>query len=97
MTTKTIVVSYFGYIQKVAGKAKESLSVNEGTTVSELLSLLAKRNGDDFAFQIFDEQGFPRSNLTIVLDGKKTIDMSTRLLSTSEAQILTLAPVSAGG
>ncbi len=97
MAAKKIVVSYFGYIQKVAGKLQESIIVEEGTTVSELLSILAMKNGEDFAFQVFDEQGFPRSNVTVMLDGRKTTDLSTRLLSTSETQILTLAPVSAGG
>lgn len=72
-----VKIRYFASLREITNLRDEILEVDEGTTVLDVLSLLAGRHGDRFREYVFDSRtGNPRSYLQFLLDERSISTMS---------------------
>ena len=63
-------ISYLGLVRNVIGRSEEDLDVRAGTTVGELLCLLADRHGPPFRQSVFKTSGELRAMAQVCVDDR---------------------------
>ena len=61
-------VIYIGRIRTRVGAREETLEVDPGSTVADMLEALIQKHGDDFRGLVFDNGGLA-SGLNVIVDG----------------------------
>ncbi len=93
-----ITVKHFAELREIAGKREELLEVEDGTTVEDLLHILAKTYGHRFTNYVFDkETDAPSDHLQFLIDGRSATSLQglkTKL--TDGCQFAIIPPVSGG-
>jgi len=93
-----VVVKYFASVREIAGKREESIEVEDGCTVGDMLKVLSNRYGAKFVEYVFDEKtGAPRDHLQFLIDGKSATSLQglkTKL--TNGCQFVVIPPVGGG-
>lgn len=70
-------IRYFASLREQTSLREEILEVDEGTTILDVLNLLAGRHGERFREYVFDaETGNPRPYLQFLLDERSISTMS---------------------
>jgi len=66
-----VTAKFFASVREITKKSEETLDVMDGTTVGELLKILAERYGREFRDYVFEDKAeTPRDHLQFLLDGK---------------------------
>ena len=92
-----IVVRYFGILREITGKNQEKISVNGSSTVFELISEMAKRNGNKFKDFVFDSHGKPRKSLAFAINGDSVTYKRLKSRKCHEiSEFVILPPISGG-
>ncbi|MDP2661676.1 MAG: MoaD/ThiS family protein [Dehalococcoidia bacterium] len=93
-------VAYMGLVRNTLGISEEEIELPPGSRVSDLLSLLEQKHGENFRYSIFTNSGQLRP-LVKVFIGERTIDdlegLDTRIESESGVYILLLDHSLGGG
>jgi len=68
-----VTVKHFATIREIVGKKEETLEVEEGTTLADLLHVLSKMYGQQFADYVYDKKtGAPKEYLQFLINGRST-------------------------
>lgn len=92
-----VSIRYLSIIREITGTREETIEVQEGTTIGELLTTLGKRYGKDFKRMIRSGRDIRGLQIIYFINGQniKTLDgLETTLQEDSE---LVLIPPVAGG
>lgn len=92
-----ISVRYYGILRELVGKREENLSVEDTSSVVDLIKVLSSRHGRKFNDFVFDQKGRIRNGLAFAINGNsvsKSKLSSTRCKMVSEFVIL--PPISGG-
>jgi molybdopterin converting factor small subunit len=84
-------ISYLGLVRNVIGCREEDVQVLHGTTVGELLRLLADRHGLPFQESVFKQNGALRATAQVCVDDRDINELKgfdTRLSSDEKVMIL---------
>lgn len=65
-----IHISYLGLVRNVIGCREETVSAAPGTTIGELLKLLAAKHGDPFQHSVFKKSGELRATAQVCLNDR---------------------------
>ena len=63
-------ISYLGLVRNVIGRSEEDLDVLAGTTVGQLLRLLADKHGDPFKQSVLKQNGDLRGTAQVCVDDR---------------------------
>jgi molybdopterin converting factor small subunit len=63
-------ISYLGLVRNVIGCSEEDLEICAGTTVDQLLRLLADRHGDPFRQSVLKQSGELRATAQVCVDDR---------------------------
>jgi len=91
-------IRYFAALREITNLREETLEVDEGTTVLDILNLLVNRHGDRFREYVFDSRtGNPHPYLQLLLD-EKSISTMQGLSTTlkSDCEFVIIPPVGGG-
>ncbi len=93
-------VAYMGLLRNTLGISEEEIELPPGSRVSDLLSLLEQKHGEDFRYSIFTNTGQLRPLVKMFI-GDRTIDdlqgLETRIDSEGGVYILLLDHSLGGG
>jgi len=92
-----VTVEYFASVRELINLREEVIEIPSGTTVKQLLGILAEKHGNDLKRYLFDEAGNPRSHLQFIIDEQpllKTDGLSTVLKNSS---VFAIIPPVGGG
>ncbi len=84
-------ISYLGLVRNVIGCREEDVQVSHGTTVGELLHLLADKHGLPFQESVFKQSGELRATAQVCVDDRDINELKgfdTRLGSEEKVMIL---------
>ncbi len=93
-------VEYLGSIRGLTGRNSDVLYVKPGTTLREIMNMLAEKHGTRFKQSIETVEGTLRANVLLLFNGKNMnygSDLNTSIDGDSEGKIITLVPVEEGG
>jgi MoaD family protein len=93
-----VTVKFLAAAREKAGVREETLDLQGGVTVLEILRALAARHGEELKEYIFDsDSGDPRSHLQFLLNGR-SVSMIGGFSSkvTEDATMLIFPPTSGG-
>ena len=93
-----VTVKYFATVREIVGKREDSLEVEEGTTIEDLLHILSKIYGRQFADYVFDkDSSAPKDYLQFLIDGKSaTVLQGLKTRLTDGCQFAIIPPVGGG-
>jgi molybdopterin converting factor small subunit len=86
-----VQISYIGLVRNVIGRSEENLTVGDGTTVGELLHLLAEKHGRPFRESVFKQSGQLRAMAQVCVEDRDIAEMqgfATRIDSGEKVSIL---------
>ena len=91
-----IQIQYYGSVRAAAGKREEEMEASPGTSVFQLLKILAERYGDAFRGELINN-GQLRDDIGVSLNGTLfRHEMMTRI-SLQDGDTLALLPLFPGG
>ncbi len=64
-----ITIEYFGQLRQAADLESETVDIDDGLTLPQLLSARAAHFGDDFKKILLNDQGDPRPSVILVRNG----------------------------
>lgn len=65
-----VEVSYFSNVRALTGESGSTLEVPEGSSVHDLLIIVAARYGDELREYLFTDEGGLHSHVVVILNGK---------------------------
>lgn len=90
-----IKLKFTAQIKDIVGTNADTISVEEGTKLQDVLSALVDKYGNDFKSILFDENGLYRhSNLIVVNQSQVNYDDNVTL--TDGVEITLMSPISGG-
>lgn len=90
-----IKLKFTAQIKDVVGSNADTISVEEGTKLQDVLSALVDKYGNDFKSILFDENSLYRhSNLIVVNQSQVNYDDNVTL--TDGVEITLMSPISGG-
>lgn len=95
----SVSVSYLGMIQRVVGKRREQVELNDPATVGDLVDRLTEQYGQDFRERILDGNNVGRL-VTILIDGENCLSLgglAAPLGQARQIEVVLLGPPPAGG
>ncbi len=93
-----IRIQYFAVVRELANLREEILDVDEGTTVRDLLKVLATKHGEKLKQYLFDpKSGNPRPYLQFLLDEKSISNLNGFETVLKEASVFAIIPPVGGG
>ncbi len=93
-----IKVQYFAIVRELANKREDVLDVGEGSTVLDILKLLAQSYGEKFKDYVFDPKtGAPRSYLQFLVNGDSISNLNGLSTPLTDSSTLVLIPPVGGG
>jgi molybdopterin converting factor small subunit len=84
-------ISYLGLVRNVIGRSEEDLDVLAGTTVGQLLCLLADKHGPPFRQSVLKQSGELRATAQVCLDDRDIDELQgfeTRLGEAEQVSIV---------
>jgi hypothetical protein len=94
---QNITVSYIGVFAILAGTVKESVTVEENCTLKGLLIRLAKKNGEAFYDEVFDEYDNVRQSLFLMVSGVRVNPTESLNILVKEDDVISISPLLALG
>jgi molybdopterin synthase sulfur carrier subunit len=93
-----VTVKFLATAREVAGVREETLQLEGGTTVLEILKALAARHGNKLKEYLFDrESGSPRPHLNFLLNGRSVSMMGGFSAEVTEDATMIIFPPTSGG
>ncbi len=93
-----ITVQYFAIVRELANKREDVMDVGEGSTVLDILRLLAERYGVKFRDYVFDPKtDTPRTYLQFLLNGDSISNLNGLSTQLTDSSTLVLIPPVGGG
>lgn len=93
-----ITVQYLGQVSAVLNKKGEEVEVPSKTTVFTFLKQLAKRYGEAFEGEVFEEEGKAvREGLIVTVNGRAIGQLQGIKTRLNVKDVVTLLPLFAGG
>ncbi len=93
-----IKVQYFAVVRELANKREDDLDVRDGSTVLDILRILAQRYGEKFRDYVFDTKtGAPRSYLQFLVNGDSISNLNGLSTPLTDGSALVLIPPVGGG
>lgn len=86
-----IHISYLGLVRNVIGCREETVKAAPGTTIGELLKLLAAKHGDPFQQSVFKKSGELRATAQVCLNDRDIAELegfATRLGGDEQVSIV---------
>ena len=71
MGTVSITVSFTGPLRTLLGRGHESLEVAEGTTVADVITSIAERDGEGIRNALLARAGGAHPSLLVVIDDRQ--------------------------
>ncbi len=92
-------MKHFATIREIVGKKEETLEVENGTTLVDLLHILSKMYGPHFADYVYDkETGAPKEYLQFLINGRSARSLDGfRTKIVGDCQFAIIPPVGGGG
>ena len=93
-------VFYIGLIRTVAGTDQEEVALSKGTSLRQLLDILADRHGDDLRLSLLTQEGKLRQLVRVNIDGKSCMavgGLDVKLEADHEVSILLAVDPMQGG
>lgn len=93
-------VVYFGLIRSVTGTDQEEVALAKGTSLKQLLDILADKHGDDLRSSLLTREGKLRQLARINIDGKSCAalgGLEVKLEADHEVSILLAVDPMQGG
>ena len=88
-------VKYTAQLKKAVGVGEETIEINEGTQINELLNLLFQQKKEAFVNIVFDAEGVFLDAVLIILNGQQIgFDYSETLVERDEITIM--SPIAGG-
>jgi len=91
-----IRVRFFTVLRELTGKSEEELEVKEEADVEDILDLLSGKYGERVTDYLFEE-GKVRSQIQILLDGKKIGGLDGLKTKLRDRETLAIIPPVGGG
>ncbi len=88
-----VTLHYFAQLKRAAGAAEESVTLENGATLRDLVRRLAERHDEGFRQMVLDMVGEPQRALLYAI-GDKQADLSQPL---ADADVVTILAPMAGG
>ncbi|UCE95650.1 MAG: MoaD family protein [Candidatus Bathyarchaeota archaeon] len=76
-----VKIQFFAIFREIVGKREIMQDIYSGTTLGEILKMLAKRYGEDFNETIDDKTGKIDVNTLVMLNGRNIRDIDVKLRS----------------
>jgi len=93
-----VTVKFLATAREIAGVREETLQLEGGTTVLEILKALATRHGNKLKEYLFDrESGSPRTHLNFLLNGRSVSMMGGFSAEVTEDATMIIFPPTSGG
>ena len=93
-----VTVKFLATAREIAGVREETLQLEGGTTVLEILKVLATRHGNKLKEYLFDrESGRPRPHLNFLLNGQSVSMMGGFSAEVTEDATMIIFPPASGG
>lgn len=93
-----MTVKFLATAREIAGVREETLQLEGGTTVIEILKVLAARHGNKLKDYLFDrESGSPRPHLNFLLNGRSVSMMGGFSAEVTEDATMIIFPPTSGG
>lgn len=93
-----MTVKFLATAREIAGVREETLQLEGGTTVIEILKVLAARHGNKLKDYLFDrESGSPRPHLNFLLNGRSVSMMGGFSAEVTEDVTMIIFPPASGG
>lgn len=93
-----VKVKYFAILREITNKREEELEVEEGTTVKDLLDILAEKYGGRFRNYVFDEKtGSVNSQLLFLVDGVNVASLNKLETKLTDGNSFVILPPVGGG
>ncbi len=91
----TLRLHYSGQLSLACERSDETLEIENGATVGEVVHLLAQKHGKSFQKFVLNNAGDVESTLFLALDGEQVTDLSLPIQA--DHRELMLMPPIAGG
>lgn len=91
-----VKVKYFAIFRELTNKREEELEVKEGSTVKDLLEVLAEKYGKKFRDIVFNE-GAVSDRLLMLLDGVNIYSLNNLETKLNENSVFVILPPVGGG
>jgi MoaD family protein len=94
-----VKVEYLGHIKNILGSVRdEEVEVQEGASVSDLLTVLSERYGNPFKKAIYESKGADvKSNYIITVNGYLLNQLNGVETKLKQGDHVTLLPIVSGG
>ena len=93
-----IKVQYFAAIREIVNQREEILEVDQGTTVLDVLNVLAKNHGEKFRDYVFDPQTkAPRPYLQFLVNEESVSSMNGLSTALADNSTIAIIPPVGGG
>ena len=98
MTWLRIKVQYFAAIREIVNQREEILEVDQGTTVLDVLNVLAKNHGEKFRDYVFDPQTkAPRQYLQFLVNEESVSSKNGLSTALADNSTIAIIPPVGGG
>lgn len=88
-------VKYTAQLKKAVGTGEETIEVNEGTQIKELLNLLFQQKREAFVNIVFNAEGVFLDTVLLILNGQQIVfDYPEVLIEKDEVTIM--SPIAGG-
>lgn len=92
-----ITVEYFLLFREYTGRKSENMKVKEGTTVRNVLEMIAAKYGEEFHEALFDRGGNTREYVRVLMDGRDVQGLSGVSTELKPNCTISLFPPASGG
>jgi molybdopterin synthase sulfur carrier subunit len=92
-----VEVKFYALIREATGRRREEVELPAKSSVADLLSLIAKKYGEDMARFIYNEEGKVRNYLSYMLNGYNIYSLSGPDTPLKDGDVLAFLPPIGGG
>ena len=91
-----VTVQYTGQLAGIAGVSEESVALEEGAVVRDLVARLCEKHGSKYADLVVSDGGEVRPSTLVILDGEQALGDSSQLPLAGVRTVLLMTPIAGG-